>query len=180
MHTLTLKQRWCRCRELAKRINPGKCGPLNDIRAWIHGHDPLLVIVDDFGHRKYIRDSIADVLNVGERGSPLLYSNSVSCSFWRVNSPMYVSSSWKPSVMSQSIRTGRRYICRRRRTDVCTGSLLQVGRQLNPQNPLGYGDMGALVAFYNTIPNNTLPVFWSSGTVNDRPWKALLPRASFV
>jgi hypothetical protein len=55
--------------------------------------------------------------------------------------------------------------------------LIQIGRELTPQDPLGYGDMGALICFHNTVPNNTLPVFWSSGTVNDKPWRPLFPRA---
>ena len=58
--------------------------------------------------------------------------------------------------------------------------MLQIGRQLVPQNPLGFGDMAALVSFHNTIPNNTLPVFWSAGRANGREWKPLLPRGSFV
>ncbi len=57
--------------------------------------------------------------------------------------------------------------------------LLQIGRQLTPQAPLGYGDMAALVGFHNTIPNNTLPIFWSNGTVNERRWNPLFPRASW-
>ena len=55
--------------------------------------------------------------------------------------------------------------------------MIQIGRELTPQIPLGYGDMGALVAFHNTVPNNTLPIFWSSGVVNDKLWKPLFPRA---
>ena len=35
------------------------------------------------------------------------------------------------------------------------------------------------MAFHNTVPNNTLPIFWSSGSVNNRQWTPLLPRASF-
>ena len=58
--------------------------------------------------------------------------------------------------------------------------MLQIGQQLVPQNPLGFGSMGALVSFHNTIPNNTLPVFWSSGMANGREWKPLFPRGSFV
>ena len=50
--------------------------------------------------------------------------------------------------------------------------MLQIGRQLVPQHPLGYGNMEALVSFHNTIPNNTLPVFWSTGSANGRPWTA--------
>ena len=54
--------------------------------------------------------------------------------------------------------------------------LIQIGRELDPQYPLGYGDMGALVCFNNTIPNNTLPIFWCNGDVNGKPWKPLFPR----
>ncbi|MFB9268385.1 hypothetical protein ACFFWD_35605 [Bradyrhizobium erythrophlei] len=46
--------------------------------------------------------------------------------------------------------------------------LLQIGRELYPDAPLGFGDMGALVAFHNAVPNNTLPIFWSNGG-SDRP-----------
>ena len=55
--------------------------------------------------------------------------------------------------------------------------LQQIGRELSPTYPLGHGDMGALVVFYNTTPNNTLPIFWCAGTVQERPWKPLFPRA---
>jgi len=55
--------------------------------------------------------------------------------------------------------------------------LLQIGRELYAEAPFGFGDIGGLVAFHNTVPNNTLPVFWSSGTMNDRAWKPLFPRA---
>jgi hypothetical protein len=55
--------------------------------------------------------------------------------------------------------------------------LMQLGRELTPQNPLGWGDLGALVAFHNAIPNNSLPIFWSYGKVNDIQWQPLFPRA---
>jgi hypothetical protein len=55
--------------------------------------------------------------------------------------------------------------------------LTQIGRQLYQQYPLGRADMGALVCFANTIPNNTLPIFWSGGKANDKPWRPLFPRA---
>ena len=59
-------------------------------------------------------------------------------------------------------------------------AMLQIGRQLVRQNPLGFGNMGALVSFHNTIPNNTLPVFWCAGKANGREWTPLLPRGSFA
>lgn len=55
--------------------------------------------------------------------------------------------------------------------------MLQIGRELTPQNPLGFGDQGLLFSFHNTVPNNTLPIFWSNGRVNERPWKPLFFRA---
>ena len=183
-------------RELAKRMNPGKCGPLNDIRAWIHGHiesDPLLVIVDDFaGTGNTLNSGLnrlfgknADVLNeLGREGRVLC------CIQTAFPEAVQLLESEFPDVCVLVMETfGDEARAFEQDGDIfadegermfAQDALLQVGRQLNPQNPLGYGDMGALVAFYNTIPNNTLPVFWSSGTVNDRPWKALLPRASFV
>lgn len=54
--------------------------------------------------------------------------------------------------------------------------LLQIGRELYRDAPLGFGDLGALVAFHNTVPNNTLPIFWSNGRVGDKEWKPIFPR----
>ena len=55
--------------------------------------------------------------------------------------------------------------------------LMQLGRELYPAAPLGFGDLGGLLAFHNAIPNNTLPIFWSNGRVGERPWKPIFPRA---
>jgi hypothetical protein len=54
--------------------------------------------------------------------------------------------------------------------------VLQLGRELYPDAPLGFGSLGALVAFHNTIPNNTLPIFWSNGRVGGRAWNPIFPR----
>lgn len=51
-----------------------------------------------------------------------------------------------------------------------------IGQQLLPDNPLGWGNCQALVAFENTIPNNTLPAFWLHGIVDEKRWTPLLPR----
>lgn len=44
--------------------------------------------------------------------------------------------------------------------------------------PKGYGDMGALFVFPDSIPNNTLPIFWYDGKP-DR-WQPLLPASMVV
>jgi hypothetical protein len=54
--------------------------------------------------------------------------------------------------------------------------LVQIGTELCPQIPLGWGRLGALVCLHNTVPNNTLPIFWSNGKVNEKPWNPLFPR----
>jgi hypothetical protein len=54
--------------------------------------------------------------------------------------------------------------------------LLQIGRELYPQHPLGHQNMGGLVCFHDIIPNNTLPIFWSNGVVGEKPWRPLFPR----
>lgn len=51
-----------------------------------------------------------------------------------------------------------------------------IGQQLQRDNPLGWGNCQALVAFENTVPNDSLPVFWSAGTVDEKPWVPLMPR----
>jgi hypothetical protein len=52
----------------------------------------------------------------------------------------------------------------------------QIGSQLQPESPLGWGDCQALVCFENTVPNDTLPPFWCRGIVNEKPWEPLFPR----
>ncbi len=38
----------------------------------------------------------------------------------------------------------------------------EIGQQLAPGKPLGYGDSQALIGFFFGTPNNTLPIFWST------------------
>jgi hypothetical protein len=57
----------------------------------------------------------------------------------------------------------------------------QIGKALWPdshpdENALGWKGSEALVAFHYNTPNNTLPLFWAGGSVNNRPWHRLLPR----
>lgn len=49
--------------------------------------------------------------------------------------------------------------------------LLEYGARLSPNQPLGYGGTQALVGFFFSTPNNTLPIFWST----EGDWNPLLP-----
>jgi hypothetical protein len=49
-----------------------------------------------------------------------------------------------------------------------------LGRQIYRDAPLGYGNLGLLVAFSHTVPNNTLPILHGAAA----QWKPLLPRPS--
>ena len=46
------------------------------------------------------------------------------------------------------------------------------GVMLEKEQPLGYGDTQASGVFYQSCPNNTLPIFWSRNS----NWRPLFPR----
>jgi hypothetical protein len=74
---------------------------------------------------------------------------------------------------SQLFNVGEKIECRR----MCE----EIGRQLvGDVNKLGYSGSQALVAFEHGIPNNTLPIFWSSGRYDGREWTPLFKRETFV
>ena len=182
-------------RELAKRMNPSKCGPVKGMYTWVQGHldnDPVLVVVDDFaGTGKTLAKGLKQLwLMEQDLFSKLAEQGRVVCCL-QTAFPEAISlvKQQFPQVYILTMTTfddkvrafapdagifedeGERAYAE----DV----MLQIGRQLAPQNPLGFGNMAALVSFHNTIPNNTLPVFWAAGRANGREWKPLLPRASF-
>jgi len=182
-------------RELSKRLRPGKSGAPNTLVDWMKSHvdkDALILIVDDFagtgttiqnGLQKFFEyEGVKDVLEIYLTEKRilcyLLYSFPEALQKLRKSYPKveflttHVFGDEASALDSESgIFENEDEI--RFAHDV----LLQIGRELSPQIPLGYGDMGALVVFHNTVPNNTLPIFWSSGTANDKPWKPLFPRA---
>ena len=183
-------------RELAKRMSPGRCASIDGMRTWAHAHlddDPMLVVVDDFaGTGK----TLVKGLNRLWSSDPDLFSKLaeegrvVCClqtafpeGIGRVKRKFPHVKVLSMTTFDDEVRAlsadagifeneGERAYAQ----DV----MLQIGRQLVPQNPLGFGNMAVLVSFHNTVPNNTLPVFWSAGKVNGREWKPLLPRGSFM
>ncbi len=182
-------------RELSKRISPGKCDQITKVQSWISSHidsDAILIIVDDFSGTG---DTIVKGLNkVWETDDELI---SKLASEGRV---VLVLQSALPSAVerikadypSLKLRTINVFddsvLAFEQSNDIFSDVtelnfakevILQIGRQLTSQAPQGYGDMAALICFHNTIPNNTLPIFWSNGKVNGIPWKPLFPRVSF-
>jgi hypothetical protein len=180
-------------RELWKRMRPSKVGRVDEIAPWLKSRaneDPILVIVDDFaGTGSTLANGLSVLENTLRNAALAPYRSGRVLCYVQYAFPAAVDAvrtryPWLEvcavNVFSDEVRAlepeagifateGERKFAK----DV----LLQIGRELQPQAPFGFGDIGALVSFHNTIPNNTLPVFWCSGTVNDRPWKALFQRA---
>jgi len=54
----------------------------------------------------------------------------------------------------------------------------KIGKVLEKRHPLGWEDSQALVVFPDSVPNNTLPIFYKDGIeYNGKPWRALFPRS---
>ena len=179
-------------REIKNRLRPGKAGPLAGMGTWLRTHadqDALLFIVDDFaatgsslvkGIRAacskydehlapffdegrvvcYILYALPEALEVVRAEFPKLEVNCAKCFGDEVRA-------LSPHADIFDDEAERHFV---------EEMAVQLGRELVSQTPLGFGDMGLLVSFYNTIPNNTLPIFWSAGNVAERPWTPLFPR----
>lgn len=50
------------------------------------------------------------------------------------------------------------------------------GAHLEKKHPLGWEDSQALIVFYDTVPNNTLPILYKEGTIPSGTWTPLFPR----
>jgi hypothetical protein len=181
-------------RELSKRLRPGKVADEVGIQSWLKAHaddDPLLVIVDDFAGTGATLENGLDRL-MSTVPAPVLKTylmqHRVSCycqfsfpdALDRLRTRFPQVEFYAAHIFGDEVRAldplASIFESEADRT-FARDMLLQVGRELTAQTPLGWGDLGALVAFHNTIPNNTLPVFWSNGKVNDKPWIPLFPRA---
>lgn len=182
-------------RELAKRLQPGKQGSPDSLIEWMRAHagkDALVVFVDDFcGTGQTLLeglDKFHGLLKSDKALTRYLVQGRVLCyllyafpeALERLRKAYERIQFLAVNVLDEEVRAldeNARIFESSDEINFAKDILLQVGRGLFRQHPLGWGDLGALVAFHNTVPNNTLPIFWSSGTVNDKPWKPLFPRA---
>ena len=55
------------------------------------------------------------------------------------------------------------------------GLVMELGAKIYKKQPMGYGDLGLLLVFPQTVPNNALPILHSLGKGPDG-WKPLFPR----
>ena len=182
-------------RELAKRMSPGKCGPASGVPTWVRGHaetDPLVVFVDDFaGTGNTLVKGLERIWKSdGEMMPDLASEGRVICclqaAFPEAVGRVKEEFAGVEVLMMRTFNDEVRAFHEEAGIFADDGDrayaqdvMLQIGRQLVPQHPLGYGNMEALVSFHNTIPNTTLPVFWSTGSANGRLWTPLFPRGSF-
>lgn len=180
-------------REMKTRMQAGKCASASDMDTWMRANedkDGFVALVDDFagtgqtlvGGLKKARAKVSaelweryvsegrlclflmyafpeaiEAVNAEYPGIPVLVAHVFGDELRACNEEAGIFETPGERAFAQDI-------------------LQQIGRELSPSYPLGHGDMGALVVFYNTTPNNTLPIFWSGGTVQERPWKPLFPR----
>ena len=179
-------------RELRNRLRPGKSGPLKSMGTWLDTHanqDALLLVADDFAAtgNSLVKGFRAAFDQFGEELAPFydegrvlvytLYAMPEALDQLRAKFPNLKVNCMKclgDEVRALSPDAG--IFSDYSETQFVKEMVLQLGRELVRQHPLGFGDLGLLVAFSNTIPNNTLPIFWSNGSVAEKPWKPLFPR----
>ena len=182
-------------RELSKRLRPGKAAGWKNIDAWLQRqveNDGLLLFVDDFvgsgetlskGLTKVINDDVIGPLikpfiDEGRVVVNVMYSFAAAAERLAEAHPgigWYVGHAFEPGV--EALNEDAAIFADENELKFAKDMLLQLGRDLVRSHPLGWNDVAGLVVFYNTIPNNTLPIFWSSGEVGGRRWKPLFPRA---
>ena len=181
-------------REIAKRLRPGKQGAPGDITKWMRSHvdkDPVILVVDDFaGTGSTLEKGLTAFLEgVSDKGirETFLRENRILCyllysfpeALDRIRKAFPDLQVVATHVFGDDVRAldeGAEILDDPAEIAFTRDFLLQAGRELVPQMPIGYGEMAALVCFHNTVPNNTLPIFWCAGDVGGRPWRPLFPR----
>jgi hypothetical protein len=174
-------------------LRPGKSGQTSEIATWMRTHiedDPMIVVVDDFagsgatlakGMERF-RNQIDGALwrrycDEGRISVVIMFAFPEAIDHVRKKCPgIHVVPA---NVLGDELRAcGEDANIFEGETELrfARDVLLQIGRELYPNAPLGFGDIGGLVAFHNTVPNNTLPIFWSNGRVGDKEWRPIFPR----
>jgi hypothetical protein len=182
-------------RELAKSIRPGRAGSSQVIAPWMKTHlkeDPLLVFVDDFsGTGQTVAQSLKRFLERHpekkvletflEEGRILVYLLSAfpeALEQLRNNfHSIKFLAAYDFDEKVRALDSEAQIFDSESELRFAKEMLFQLGSELTPQHPFGFKNSGGLVCFHNTIPNNTLPIFWSDSIVNEKPWKPLFPRA---
>lgn len=181
-------------REVSRAAKAGKIGPANEMAAWMKQHEadePILVIADDFagtggtlvkGLQK-MKSKVPEPLwrNYLESGRLVIivmYAFSEALTAVREAFPGIQILTF--SHLGEDLKAcddGAEIFGTEAERRFAIEILTQIGRELQPAQPLGHGNMGALVVMNNTTPNNSLPIFWCGGIVAERPWVPLFPRA---
>ena len=182
-------------REFAKRARPGKCCHANEATDWMSSHiarDPILLIIDDFaGTGQTLNAGLRDLfqsLTDHRTKEAYLEQHRILCYLlFAFPKALDLLRKTHPKVQFLAINVlDEELLAFESNSNIFDNDhdrnfarevMLQIGRELSPQIPLGFGDIGSLICFHNTIPNNSLPVFWSGGISNNRQWKPLFPRA---
>ncbi|UPT88422.1 ATP-binding protein [Bradyrhizobium barranii subsp. apii] len=180
-------------RELRNMMRPGKSGAAKEISQWMQSHadnDPMVVILDDFAasgsslakgiatFRKSVDPQVwRSFIEHGRISIFVMFAFPEAIESVRAAYPsLHVVAANTLGDDVRALSTDASIFEKESDIRFARDMLLQIGRELYPDAPLGFGDIGALVAFHNAVPNNTLPIFWSNGR-SDRPWRPLFPRA---
>jgi hypothetical protein len=179
-------------RDLKARLSPGKIGKVTELGSWLQTHankDALILIADDFAATGESLSKGLRALHTAQQEhlSPFTAEGRLLCYvLYALPEALDRLSAEFPNVEVRCMHCFGDEVravspdagifedeSERRFADEM---LMQLGRELYPRFPMGFGDMGLLVCFHNTIPNNSLPVLWSNGTVAEKPWKPLFSR----
>jgi hypothetical protein len=182
-------------REVTKRLPAGKAGDVEAVGSWLRSRvqtDPILIFVDDFSgtgstitdgflhwqQRCKEKETLEKFLDEGRVAFFLLHAFSEAIEKLKAAEPrlnVMAVEMFGPEV--RAFDPEAQIFASTSELQFAKEVMLQIGRELTNGMPLGFGDQAALIAFHETVPNNTLPIFWSNGTVNEKHWKPLFPRA---
>ena len=180
-------------RRIASNLKPGKWGSSSSIFDWMRSRqkqDPMLLFTNDFCgtgetlagnlHKFFESRENADIVSWFRQQRRIFCS--INCAFKtaiqkleREFPDVHFFAARMFGAEVQALDAGAEIFESAEELRFAKDMLLQLGRELFPQHPLGFNDSAALVCFHDGVPKNTLPIFWKEGVVNDRKWKPLFP-----